>query len=207
MTASQTKEIRHPLMFRILHALILISILILIATGFYMHRPFIGGGGFLMSVARGLHFFVAAVLIVSVVIRIIVMFAGSNRDWRSIIPTGSDFKLLPRALGYYAYIGKELVLKKKYNPLQMISYSLIFIMIIFQIFSGFALLYPDGWMSWFNYGLFNNEIQVRMAHYIVNWLFVLFLMIHVYLGIRETFPELKEMHLFSNEEESEGAVK
>ena len=76
-------------------------------------------------------------------------------------------------------------------------------LVIFQIVSGFALQYPDGWLSWFNYGLFNNEIQVRIAHYIVNWLFVMFLMIHVYLTIREKFSEIKEMHLLSGNEGSQ----
>ena len=202
MTATQIKETRHPLLFRILHEITMVSILLLIITGFYIHRPFVDGGGFLMSVSRGVHFFVAAILIVSVVIRIIAMFVGPKRDWRSFIPMGSDFKLFPRTLGYYTYIGKEPDIKKKYNPIQMITYSIMFLLIIFQIISGFALKYPDGAMSWFNYGLFNNEIQARLAHYIINWVFVLFLMIHVYLGIRETYPEIKEMHLFSKEEEA-----
>ena len=47
MTSMQTKEIRHPLSFRILHEIIIVSILLLILTGFYIHRPFVGGGGFL----------------------------------------------------------------------------------------------------------------------------------------------------------------
>ena len=85
----------------------------------------------------------------------------------------------------------------------MISYCLAFILIIFQIVSGLALKYPDGAFSWFNYGLFNNEIEVRMAHFVVTWLFVTFLMIHVYLTIREKFTEIKEMHLLSNSEENQ----
>ena len=105
-------------------------------------------------------------------------------------------------INYYAYVGKEPELKKKYNPLQMISYCLAFIMIIFQIISGLALHYVSAF-GWFNYGLFNNEIEVRMAHFVVNWLFIIFLMIHVYLTIREKFSEIKEMHLLSNAEESE----
>jgi len=40
-----------------------------------------------------------------------------------------------------------------------------------------------------------------MAHYIITWLFVLFLMIHLYLAIRENFPEIKVMHLMAKEEE------
>ena len=202
MAASRIEEIRHPVVFRILHLLIVLSVVLLIITGFYIHRPFVGGGGFLMSLVRGVHFFAAAVLIIAAVWRIIGMFFGRNRDWRSFIPTFADIKLLPNTINYYAYLSEEPEIKKKYNPLQMISYSLVFVLVVFQIVSGFALQYPDGWLSWFNYSLFNNEIQVRMAHFIVNWLFVMFLMIHVYLGIREKFDEIKEMYMLPEAEES-----
>ena len=200
-------EVRHPLSFRILHELIMVSILLLIVTGFYIHRPFVGGAGFLMSLARGVHVFFAIVLIIITISRVIAMFVGKDRDWRSFIPTGSDFKLLPRVLNYYAYIGDEPELKKKYNPLQMISYCLAFVLIVFQIISGLALRYPDGAFSWFNYGFLNNEIEARMAHYVVTWLFIMFLMIHVYLTIREKFSEMKEMHLLSSTEETREAVE
>jgi Ni/Fe-hydrogenase 1 B-type cytochrome subunit len=189
------ETIRHPLAQRILHEVILTSILLLVLTGFYIHRPFIGGAGFLMSMSRGVHFFAAALLIIGVVIRIALLFFGHNRDWRSFIPTFSDIKLLPGAILYYGYIGKEPEFRKKYNPLQMISYSLVFVLVIFQILSGFALISPDAaWISWLNYGLFNNEIVTRLAHYIITWLFVLFMMIHVYLTIRENFSQIMDMH-------------
>jgi Ni/Fe-hydrogenase 1 B-type cytochrome subunit len=198
--ATAQREARHPLSYRILHEVIIWSIVALIATGFYIHSPFVGGGGFLMALVRGIHFFFAVVLIISVVVRILAMFIGRDRDWRSFVPTGSDFKLLPRIINYYAYLGDEPKLKKKYNPLQMISYCLAFALIVFQILSGLALNYPDGALAWFNYGWFNNEIEVRMAHYVVTWLFIMFIMIHVYLTVREKFSEIKEMHLYSAEE-------
>jgi Ni/Fe-hydrogenase 1 B-type cytochrome subunit len=200
-------EVRHPMSFRILHELIMVSILLLIITGFYIHRPFVGGGGFLMSLMRGVHSFFAIVLIITTIVRVVAMFVGKDRDWRSFIPNGSDFKLLPKTINYYAYIGKEPELKKKYNPLQMISYCVVFIFIVFQILSGIALKYPDGPFSWFNYGWLNNEIETRMAHFVVMWLLIMFLMIHVYLTIREKFSEIKGMHLLSESKESEEAIK
>ena len=193
--AKQLQAIRHPTTQRILHEVILTSILLLILTGFYIHRPFIGGAGFLMSMCRGVHFLAALLLIIGVVIRIVSLFLGRNRDWKSFIPTLNDIKLLPSTIQYYGYLGKEPEFKKKYNPLQMFSYCLIFVLVIFQILSGFALKYPDmSWISWFNYGWFNNEIESRIAHYVVTWLFVLFMMIHVYLTIRENFPQIMDMH-------------
>ncbi|MDD5039427.1 MAG: cytochrome b/b6 domain-containing protein [Dehalococcoidales bacterium] len=202
MATARINEIRHPVAFRILHLMIVFSILLLIITGFYIHRPFVSGGGFLMSLMRGVHFFAAAILIIAAVPRVLGMFFGRNRDWQSLIPGIADIKLLPGTIGYYTHLGKEPEVKKRYNPLQMISYSFVFVLVAFQIVSGFALQYPDGWLSWFNYGLFNNEIHVRLAHYIINWLFVIFLMIHVYLGIREKFGEIKEMYMLPGAEES-----
>ena len=207
MASKTNNASRHPLSFKILHELIIVSIILLILTGFYIHRPFIGGAGFLMSLTRGVHFFFAIVLVIAFVIRIITMFAGKNRDWRSFIPTWSDIKLLPKIMAYYAYAGKEPEIKKKYNPLQMISYCLVFLFIIFQIISGLALKYPDGAFSWFNYGLFNNEIEARIAHFIVTWLLIMFMMIHLYMSLREKFSEIKQMHLLSSSDESEETVK
>jgi Ni/Fe-hydrogenase 1 B-type cytochrome subunit len=204
--ANAKSSIRHPMSFRILHELIMASILILIVTGFYIHRPFVGGAGFLMAMVRGMHFFFAAVLIISAVIRIIKMFVGKDRDWKSFIPTGSDFKLLPKTINYYAYIGDEPILKKKYNPLQMFSYCIAFLMVIFQVISGLALNYVSAF-GWFNYGWFNNEIEVRIAHFVVTWLLLMFIMIHVYLAIRSAFHEIKEMHLLSSSEEGEETAK
>ena len=198
---------RHPLAFKILHELIIVSIILLILTGFYIHRPFVGGAGFLMSLTLGVHFFFAGVLVIAFVVRVITMFVGKNRDWRSFIPTWSDIKLLPKIMAYYAYLGKEPEIKKKYNPLQMISYCLVFLFIIFQIISGLALKYPDGAFSWFNYGLFNNEIEARIAHFIVTWLLIMFMMIHLYMSLREKFSEIKQMHLLSRTDESEETVK
>ena len=72
MAKQQTVETRHPLAFRILHELIMIAIILLVITGFYIHRPFVGGGGFLMVLARGVHFLAAAILIIA------VMFLGAR---------------------------------------------------------------------------------------------------------------------------------
>ena len=202
----KAEEKRHPLSFRILHELIMASIIILIITGFYIHRPFVGGGGFLMATVRGVHFFFAAVLVISTIIRVIGMFVGKDRDWRSFVPTGSDIKLLPGVISYYAYLSREPVLKKKYNPLQMFSYCLAFVLIVFQALSGLALMWPSAF-GWFNYSWFQNSIEVRIAHFVVTWLFIMFLMIHVYLTIREKFQEIKEMHLLSGDEKEKESAK
>ena len=193
---------RHPTVFLILLRLTLVSVLFLIVTGFYIHYPVIGNGwGFLMALMRGVHFFAAGILTISVVLRVILMFVGKNRDWSSFIPNFRDIALLPRVIAHYLHLGDMPEITKKYNPLQMISYLVIFLLAIFQILAGFALMYPDGAMSWLNYGIFGSEVNTRIAHYIVNWIFVLFLIVHTYLAIRDSFADTKEVFMVKGGEE------
>ena len=200
MTESAIKFPAHPVTDRILHTLLLASILILCVTGLYIHKPWIGdGGGFLMSLMRGVHFLCAAILIVTVIFRIVRMFVGPNRDWRNFIPNGEDMKLFGPIINYYARLRDKPVGKKRYNPLQMLSYCLIFVLAIFQIITGFVLQYPDA-LGGLSYGVFGSEINARIVHYIATWIFILFVIIHVYLSIRESLDEMKEMHLYKMEE-------
>lgn len=196
MAVSQLRAVRHPLAYRVLHELRMTSIVLLIITGFYIHRPFMAdGGGFLMSLMRGVHFFAAGILIIIVLLRILGTFFGPYRDWPSFIPHSEDLKLMPKVIAYYLHIGPMPDITRKYNVLQMATYIWLLFLVLFQIITGFVLQYPDGWLSWFTYGLFNNEIGVRLAHYIITWLFLIFLIIHVYLGIRESSQIMKEIHL------------
>jgi Ni/Fe-hydrogenase 1 B-type cytochrome subunit len=199
-----TKLPPHPSVDRILHMIILTCILLLIVTGLYIHRPWIDNGlGFMMEIMRGVHFFAAAILIVSVIFRVVRMFAGRKKDINEFIPNKEDWQILPGVINYYARIGKKPPQKKRYNPLQMSSYIVVFLLAIFQIITGFVLMYPDGALSFITYGIFNNELNVRVFHYIVTWLFIMFLIIHIYLGIRESFNEMKEMHLMEKSAEEE----
>ncbi len=201
MKTQQPSAERHPTLFVWTHVFFVTSIILLILTGLYIHMPFIGGGGFFMSMVRGVHFFSAGVLIISFIVRVPGMFIGSRHDWFAFIPTFYDLKLFPKVIKYYTYLGPETKSKKKYNPMQMFSYSGVFILILFQIVSGFALQYPDGWLSWFTYGIFNNPVILRMAHYVVNWFFVFFVMIHAYLALREDPIEISTMYLLGKSEE------
>jgi Ni/Fe-hydrogenase 1 B-type cytochrome subunit len=185
-----------------------VSVLLLIITGLYIHRPFIDNGwGFLMALMRGVHFFAAGIFTISVVLRVILMFFGKYRDRSSFLPNWQDIKLLPKVLTFYMHLNNMPKLTKKYNPLQMMSYTAIFLLAIFQIISGFALMYPDGPLAWFNYGIFGTEVNTRIAHYIISWIFVLFLIIHVYLAIRDAIGETKEVFMLGSAEEKQETAK
>ncbi|MFC1987658.1 cytochrome b/b6 domain-containing protein [Chloroflexota bacterium] len=204
MAVSRLKMVRHPLAYRILHELRMTSIVLLIITGFYIHRPFMAdGGGFLMSLMRGTHFFAAGLLIIVVLLRIVGTFTGPYRDWPSFIPIIPEVMTTPKVIAYYLHLGPEPDKMRKYNVIQMSTYVWLLFLVLWQIITGFVLQYPDGQLSWFTYGIFSSEIGVRLAHYILTWLFLIFLLIHTYLGIRENPQEMKEIHLLPPFTESE----
>jgi len=187
---------RHPTRFRVLHVFIMVSILLLIVSGLYIHRPLIDNGwGFLMAMIRGVHFAAAGMLIFSVVLRTIFMFVGKDRDWTSFVPSFRDILLLPKTLCHYMHFCDMPKTTKKYNPMQLTVYGTVFLLVLFQMISGFAMMYPDGWLSWFNYGIFGSEVNTRIAHYIINWALIIFIIFHLYLGIRDVFDHMKDMHM------------
>ena len=201
MAKSQAPKARHPMLNRILHETIMASIILLALTGFYIHAPFINnGGGFLMTMMRGVHAASAGILIIAFVVRVIWMFVSPSRDWKNFIPGFRDLLLLPKVFLHYAHIIKKPDIVKKYNPLQMLSYCMAYVLVFFQILTGFVLLYPDGILRPITYNVFGNSVNVRIAHYIVSWVFVIFILIHVYMAIRESFNDIKEIHLFSKGE-------
>jgi len=192
-----------PLFYRILHQIFLAAILTLALTGLYIHQPFVGNGlGFLMSLCRGVHFFAAALLTIVTVIRLVSMFVGPARDWRNFVVAASDLKKLPQLLKYYARAGEMPKITKRLNPLQMISYSFIFIMALFEIITGFIMRYPDGPLFPLTYGLFGSEMNARVAHFVVTWILISFILIHIYLAIRESFKDMRQVHLLEEEEVS-----
>ena len=201
---ADTKEIqsRHPLIFRILHSTLMISILVLVVTGLYIHKPFTATGwGMMMSMMRGVHFFAAGVLTITVGLRILGMFARRYGDWKDFVPSGGDLKSLPKVIAYYAHLAGEMGSYTKYNALQKIVYGGVFVVAIVQILLGFAIQYVEGWLRFINYGIFVSEVHTRVLHYILTWAFILFLVIHVYMAIRENFEEMKTMHLMQDPEE------
>jgi Ni/Fe-hydrogenase 1 B-type cytochrome subunit len=184
-------ELRHPLWVRLLHWSNMISITMLALTGFYIHDP--DGWGWLfsnMNNARTTHFMFAMILIVGVVVRIYLAFATG--DWRNIVFAPiKDTKKLPSMLKYYMFLAKDHPYYGKYNPGQKGMYTGVFALAIVQIITGFILYKPVTFTSWAYF--LGGFLVVRMIHYIVTWIFVLMVLVHVYLDVAEGIPVLKSI--------------
>lgn len=188
---------------RAMHWLATGSILVLIATGFYVGRPYFMTGGeasahYLMGTMRFVHFTAAGLLIATGIVRIYWLFAGNKyerlpalfpvkpRDWKNLVEQVKHYLMLRQAHAPH-YLG--------HNPLQQLSYTGVYLVVIVQVITGFALygLYnPGGFFydmfAWVGPLLGGAQI-VRLVHHIITWVFLIFIPIHVYLGIRADVTE------------------
>ncbi len=183
---------------RAMHWLAALAIVVLVLTGFYIGQPyFITGGAesadpFVMGWVRFLHFSAAAVLVMTAIVRAYWLFAGNKferlpalfpvraRDWANMWKQVKFYLLLERRPP--AYLG--------HNPMQQLSYTLIYLVAATMVITGFAL-YGQSNPSGIFYKAFNwvgivmgGMPIVRFIHHVLTWVIIIFVPIHVYLALR-----------------------
>jgi Ni/Fe-hydrogenase 1 B-type cytochrome subunit len=184
---------------RVFHWAMAVSVVVLAVTGLYIGQPYFvlaprGTTPFLMGSIRFLHFVAAYVLMAAALLRVYALFAGNRYErWASLLPhRKKDWVDLARMLRKYVlsdwwspphYLG--------HNPLQQVSYTFVYLVLLFQIVTGFALYgqaRPGGFWwtlttSWVMPLLGGNQ-YVRLSHHLALWVLAVFVVLHVYLAVR-----------------------
>lgn len=178
----------HPATPRILHLVHLISMVMLIISGFYISDPFIPG---LMGVMRGAHLIFMWILIITAIVRVIWAFVGRTaplgsretvRDFKHFGPQKENRGTLGGTIAYYTFMRKDAPQVYKYNGLQKGTYIFWLLLIIVQAITGLALWAPT--QSLFlplTYAV-GGTLWMRSIHYIIMWLFIITTLIHIYLS-------------------------
>ncbi|MCL2882953.1 MAG: cytochrome b/b6 domain-containing protein [Coriobacteriia bacterium] len=195
----------HPLPYVITHWINLISIVVLIISGIYIHFPFMPG---FMGVARGAHIFFAFTMILNLIFRVISSFfvksapAGGTRmvttDIKSFMPQVDNRHQLWPWIKYYLFLQKDHPLGAKYGVPQKITYVFIPILIICIAFTGFCMWAPSSTaplLVAFTNGV-GGIMVVRIIHFYLMCVFVIFMMIHVYLVFIEGTAPVKMMFIW-----------
>lgn len=184
---------------RIFHWLNAASIMILMFTGIYIGHPFFtpensgdAYSHFFMGWVRDVHFFTAFVFTANLIYRFYWTFKGNHYAksqilqksfWLGLIEVIKGYLFLPNHKPHY--IG--------HNPLAQLSYW-IFIGVgsVIMVFTGYFLLFqpqPDSIygksFAWVLFVFGGNDYQVRSWHHLVAWGFMMFVVVHVYMSIRE----------------------
>jgi Ni/Fe-hydrogenase 1 B-type cytochrome subunit len=181
---------------RITHWVNVITIGILVVTGFYIASPFITTSGpatdqYLMGTVRFIHFVAAFVFTISVLFRVYWAFVGNTyANWRQIVPTKRARRRgIRRMLGFYLFLRREAPAVVGHNPLAGSAYLVVFILFILQIITGFALYalpleHGAFWATAFGWVIVVfGEQPVRLVHDIIMWLILAFVIHHVYTAI------------------------
>lgn len=184
---------------RISHWLIVLSIAVLSFTGWYMHSPFVisrGAGNFTMANMRFIHLVAGYVFLAAFILRVYWYFAGNYwASWRFFIPTDRQrWKSMRDMLKYYSFARREPVRQVGHNALAGITYSVIFLIMAWECFSG-LVLYSQvrgagiartlvGWAPRV------VDIQyIRMLHLLGMFALVAFAIHHVYSAVLVSIEE------------------
>ena len=201
----------HPPQAVALHWVHLLAMLILFASGWYINSPFFEGG---MGIMRYLHFIAMYVVVLVLLVRVYWAFFGAPADFHdfALYQKENRGKLIP-TISYYLFIKKEHPQTGKYNPLQKTTYVSWVILIVLQALTGFALytgnifglpfLYAPEIMGWL-VDLCGGLANVRIIHYLIMWVFILTVGVHIYLSLVEDIGEFGPMFLGSEAKEKRG---
>ena len=199
----------HPLVFVITHWINLICMIMLAFSGFYIHYPFFDG---FMGVARGMHFVAMFVILINLTFRVIAAFfvktatdLGSREvdtDIKNWLPQEKNKHQFFETVKYYLFLRKEGVISAKYGSLQKISYLATVPLTYLMAYTGFSLYGPTADWGFFAGGtaLVGGPMNMRIIHYFMMWVFIVFTMVHAYLANIYNFAPSKIIFLWKETE-------
>lgn len=181
----------HPLPFVITHWINLIAMIILIITGFCIHFPFVPE---VMGIARGAHVMCGFILTINAIVRVVLAFfvktspTGGTRkqvkDYKTWLPQKDNRHQAVEWVKYYLFLRKTHPLGAKLGVPQKLSYLAIAPLILIMFWTGLCIWAPT--MDWgpclWTLDLVGGAMSMRIIHYFLMYVFICFMLIHVYLA-------------------------
>lgn len=181
---------------RLVHWTIVLALIVLSVTGYYIYNPFLGGSGttgdpgFTMGWFRFVHESAGFVFTAAVLVRVYWAFAGNRfARWRALLPiTREQRRDLLAMMNFYALRRRHPPPANGHNPLAAMAYMAIYGLFALSILSGFGLF---AWVSripaWttlfgWTYGILPIQ-QLRLVHFLLMFVFGAFTLHHVYSAI------------------------
>ncbi|HHL39488.1 MAG TPA: hypothetical protein ENJ37_03175 [Deltaproteobacteria bacterium] len=183
----EERYLRHDLAERIVHWVMALSVLLLMGSGLNIRYPGLIPAGD-MNGARSLHFISMYALVFSWLFHVYHTLAVERR---TEIFGVSDLRNLPRTAAYYLFLADEPPAFVKYNPLQKLTYNLLWALIFVQALTGFGLYWPARLMAVNE--LMGGLMAVRMLHDFLMYVFASFIIVHLYLVLTEDIRALWAM--------------
>lgn len=181
----------HPTLFVVTHWINLIAMIVLIITGFSIHFPFWPE---FMGIARGAHILFGFILFLNCIFRVVAAFfvktspTGGTRkqvkDYKTWLPQKDNRHQALEWIKYYLFLKKDHPLGAKLGVPQKISYLLIPVLIIVMFWTGLCLWGPTMNLApmWATTDLVGGLMSMRIIHYFMMYIFIVFMFIHIYLA-------------------------
>lgn len=179
------------ILLRLFHWMFALSIVMLVVTGFYINGPWTntmieGSASWPMAWMRFMHFVAGYVFAAAVAIRLFLYIFGNaqERIWDVLPITKRNIVNFWKTLLQYSYISDEHDERLGHNVLAGLTYIVTVLAAVFQIVSGFYMLFPEAvfWQGW-GVAIFGSQQLSRYIHHLLMWWFMIFALIHVYLCI------------------------
>lgn len=188
---------------RAMHWIAVLCMGTLIATGFYIGRPYfmtptLASGSFSFQYARLFHFVAGFLLIATALVRIYWLVAGNKFErFAALFPVRRrDLANLWRQVKHYTFIDRTDVRYIGHNPLQQLFYTSMYAAAVVMVVTGLALYgtsEPSG-LIWRAFAWVPDVMgglpRVRLVHHVLTWYFLLFIPGHLYFVIRSDVYEV-----------------
>lgn len=142
---------------------------------------------------RFIHFTAAYLLLANLLFRLYWAWAGNSyARWNEYLPvTGQAWRDLVKTLRVYFWIDRwTQSANAGHNRLQGLTYLILALLTLFMVFTGFGMYsaMSAAWIpklfAWV-VPLMGGDLVVRRWHHMALWVFVVFLVIHIYMSSLE----------------------
>jgi Ni/Fe-hydrogenase 1 B-type cytochrome subunit len=181
---------------RIIHWTIVLTLIVLSFTGYYLYHPFFAGSGspghpgFTLADMRFVHELCGFIFTAAVLARIYWAFVGNRyANWRAFLPLKRvQWHDLADMLRFYSLLRRNPPRANGHNPLAALTYVALYGLFGLSILTGFGLFAWSSaipiWRTLFGwtYALLPIE-QLKLLHFLLMFAFAAFMVLHVYLSI------------------------
>jgi Ni/Fe-hydrogenase 1 B-type cytochrome subunit len=174
---------------RVVHWLLVLSIVVLSVTGFLIGDPVLNLASSTdwVTWVKAIHMVTAYIFIALILARVIWMFRSPNRwcRWTEWIPiTKARWRLLIPSLRYYLFLDREGPPVIGHNPLAGLAYTVLYFFFGVEILTGVTLwgVQGEGWAASITGWLIPlvSLQTIRFVHHFIMWVIAAFLIHHVY---------------------------
>jgi Ni/Fe-hydrogenase 1 B-type cytochrome subunit len=178
---------------RIIHWTIVVTLVVLSVTGYYIYDPFFSGSGqpghpgFTMGEMRFIHEGAGFVFIAAILSRIYWAFVGNRyAHWRALLPiTPGQRRDLRHTLRFYLFLRRDPPHTNGHNPLAGLSYVGLYIGFIITSLTGLGLfawvIRRPPWTTLFGWTWSVMSVPaLRLLHFLLMFVFWAFAVHHVY---------------------------